>query len=121
MCLFYGIAIMKGVQAFLQIADGFVNPSHSEGLPRSVLEAAAAGLPIVASDVGGTREIIQDQKTGLLVPAHDFKALKKALKTLIENPALAQKLGQNAQNHIRDHFNWANIKASYVALFEKVV
>lgn len=118
---FMGVQSMHEVQAFLQIADGFVNPSHSEGLPRSVLEAAAAGLPIVASDVGGTLEIIQDQKTGLLVPAHDSQALKKTLKILIENPILVQKLGQNAKDHIRDHFSWDHIKASYVALFEKVV
>lgn len=81
---------------YLKAADLFVLPSVKEGLPLTILEAAAAGLPIVATRVGGIPEIITDRSSGLLVPSKDPEPLARAIDELLSNPELAQQLGQEA-------------------------
>lgn len=75
----------------------FVLPSHAEGLPMSVLEAMAAGCPVIASAVGGIPDLVQDGVNGLLIPAGDTRALAAAMRRLIEDSALARKLGVAAR------------------------
>ena len=67
--------------------------SRSEGFPVSVLEAMAAGLPVVATDVGGVAEAVEDGETGLLVPATDAEALARALERLLADGELRRRLG----------------------------
>jgi glycosyltransferase involved in cell wall biosynthesis len=74
-----------------------VLPSYREGLPKSLLEAAAAGLPMVATDVPGCREICRDGETGLLVPARTVEPLADALEKLAADPALRATLGGRAR------------------------
>lgn len=74
-----------------------VLPSYREGLPKSLLEAAAAGRPIVATDVPGCREICRDGETGLLVPARTVEPLAAALEKLAADPALRARLGAHAR------------------------
>ena len=74
-----------------------VLPSYREGLPKSLLEAAAAGRPMVATDVPGCREICRDRETGLLVPARTVEPLAAALETLATDPALRERLGTRAR------------------------
>ncbi|MDP2933120.1 MAG: glycosyltransferase family 4 protein [bacterium] len=81
---------------YLKAADLFVLPSVKEGLPYVILEAAAAGLPIVATKVGGIPEIITDRSNGLLVPPADPKSLARAIDELLSSPELAQKFGRKA-------------------------
>lgn len=81
---------------YLKAADLFVLPSVKEGLPYVILEAAAAGLPIVATKVGGMPEIITDRSNGLLIPPADPKSLARAIDELLSSQELAQKLGQKA-------------------------
>jgi glycosyltransferase involved in cell wall biosynthesis len=111
--LFLGTLNGEQVQAALNMADWFVNPSHSEGLPRSVLEAAATGLPIVATDVGGTKEIIENGKSGLIVPAHDAKALENALEQMISDDAFAKRMGEAAAKRAQKHFAWPTVIHAY--------
>jgi glycosyltransferase involved in cell wall biosynthesis len=75
-----------------------VLPSYREGLPKSLLEAAAAGRPMVATDVPGCREICRDGETGLLVPARSVGPLAAALETLATDPALRARLGARARD-----------------------
>lgn len=77
--------------------DIFLAPSRREALSLSILEACAAGLPIVAAWVGGIPEIIVDGENGLLFPSEDAGALERALRVLIENPARRDVLGRNAR------------------------
>lgn len=114
---FLGLISHKQLMECLQIANLLVNPSHSEGLPRSVLEAAAAGLPIVASDAGGTCEIVLPHQTGVLfTPAHSDE-LSQSVIHLLTHKTLAQKLGKAARHHVRQEFSWPRIVRSYEKAF----
>jgi glycosyltransferase involved in cell wall biosynthesis len=75
------------------IMDVFVLPSYREGLPLSAMEAQAVGIPVVTTDARGCREVIDPDRTGLLVPAHDPSALADALLTLLHNPDLRHRMG----------------------------
>jgi len=93
------------VPALLAAADALVLPSSIEGLPLVVLEAMAAGKPVVASSVGGTPEAVVDRETGLLVPPKDVEALVRAIDVLLGDPELARRLGEAGRRHVREHFD----------------
>jgi glycosyltransferase involved in cell wall biosynthesis len=101
--------------------DIFVHPSETEGLPNAVLEAAAAGLPIVATDAGGTREIVIDGTTGLLVPVGDGAALGAAIMKLVDDPDLRANLGSAARRHAEETFGMSRFVAETAALYERLV
>ena len=82
-----------------------VLPSHHEGLPYSLLEAAAASRPMVGSDVTGIDSVITDKENGLLVPVEDHGTLAEALTYLKENPELQQKMGSNARKMVERCFS----------------
>ncbi len=90
--------------SLLARATVFVLPSHAEGSPMSLLEAMAAGCPVVASDVGGIPDVIVDGFNGLLVPAGDAAALAHALQRLLADPALATEMGRAARATIASRF-----------------
>lgn len=93
------------VAPMLWQADLFVLPSLFEGLPVSVLEAMAAGVPVIATDVGGTREEIRSGETGVLVPPTDAEALANAICMLLANRGLMQRLAESAQVRVRQEFS----------------
>jgi glycosyltransferase involved in cell wall biosynthesis len=80
------------------LMDIFVLPTHRDCFPRSMVEAAAMARPIVASDITGCRVLVQNEKTGLLVPPKNPEALARAIERLLQNPALAKAMGANARN-----------------------
>jgi glycosyltransferase involved in cell wall biosynthesis len=85
------------VRPYLGLASVYLLPSHSEGSPLALLDAMAAGLPIVASAVGGLPEMLTHDATGLLVPPRDAGALAGAIERLLTTPADAVRLAQNAR------------------------
>lgn len=93
------------VPRLLAAMDLFVLPSHSEGVSLAVLEAMAAGLPVIVSRVGGLPEIVHDGDTGLLIPPRDVQALAAALKRLLADPDWARSLGQRGRDYVREHFS----------------
>lgn len=92
------------VAALLQAADALLLPSWSEALPTVVIEAGAAGRPVVASDVGGTREIVEDAVTGHLVPPGRADDFADRLVDLLGDRSAAQKMGRLAHERIADRF-----------------
>ncbi len=81
-----------------------VLPSYREGLPKSLLEAAACGRPIVATDVPGCREIVEHESNGFLVPLYDVKALADALEKLITDRDLGRRMGARSRELVETHF-----------------
>src|SRR5207302_9752259 len=86
-------------------AYGLVQPSHREGVPRAVMEAAAMGLPIIASDIPGCREVITHAVTGLLFAPRDSQALLGAMREVLYDPRAARSRAQAAQDVIRRRFD----------------
>jgi glycosyltransferase involved in cell wall biosynthesis len=93
------------VRPALAAADVFVQASDEEGLPGAVLEAMAMGLPVVATDVGGTREAVDDGVTGLLVPPRDASALATAVRRLLDDPELGARFGSFARKRAAEAFS----------------
>jgi len=92
--------------AILKIADIFVNPSHTEGLPTTVIEAAVCGKAIIASNVGGTAEIIEENVSGNLFQAKDIPGLANKLETLIKDGEKRKNFGERAKENVLRKFNW---------------
>lgn len=95
----------QNVGPFFRLADLFVLPSHSEGSPNVLLEAMAAGLPIVATAVGGVPETVEHESSALLIPARQPGALANAIARVLESPALAGTLAANASARVAAHFS----------------
>ena len=92
-------------------------PSYREGLPKSLLEAAASGRPMVATDVPGCREVVVDGVTGFLVPPQSPAALVVALRILIEDKALRQRFGKNARALCEKEFGIESVVAETLTLY----
>ncbi len=80
-------------------------PSYREGAPMALIEAAAMGRPVVATDVPGCRQVVVDGKTGILVPARDPRALAAALSSLLSDATLRQRMGRAARQHAEKYFS----------------
>ncbi len=90
---------------FLYIMDCFALTSRSEGMPQAVLESAIAGLPIVATRVGGLPELIEDGRTGILIEPNDSAVLTRALLTVLRAPDKARAMGRAARQRVESRFH----------------
>lgn len=93
------------VETILQGADIFVLPSHREGMPRSIIEAMMTGLPVVATDIRGSREEVINDETGLLVPVRNAGALAEALNRLVADGDLRQRMGAAGRARAHDLYD----------------
>ena len=107
------------VPALLAQAAVVVVPSRSEGLGLSALEAMAAGKPVVASAVGGLREVVIHEETGLLVPPEDPAALAAALKSLLSAPERARKMGEAGRARVETEFDVEVMREKTRAVWEE--
>ena len=107
----------EDVAARLAAADIFTLPSRSEAFPNAVLEAMAAGLPIVASAVGGICELLDDDRSGLLVPAGDADALAAGLQALMSDPERAARLGAAARVVAETRYSFDRMVTAFDALY----
>ena len=109
------------VERVLAAADVFALPSHREGLPRSVIEAMAMGLPVVASDIPACRELVRDGETGLLVPSGDAPALAAALGALAGDAERRARYGTRGREIAREAYDERRIVARELAVFERLM
>ena len=107
----------EDVPSVLASADLFVLPSRTEAFPNSVIEAMASGLPVVAAAVGGLVDLIDHNRTGLLVAPSDSEALTQALRFLIENPTHAGAIGQAARAEIKERYSFDRMVSAFADLY----
>jgi len=110
--------LVEDTAACYALMDVFVLPSHREGLPNAVLEAQAAGIPVVAARATGVVDAVVDGETGLLFPVGDAMALADAVARLLGDKALASKLGHAAKERIKREFRQEQI---WKALYQEYV
>ena len=109
------------VAAWLSACDVFSAPSESEGLSLSLMQAMAAGLPVIASEVGGMPEVVGNEGAGRLVPPGDVAALASELAALSEDESLRASLGRAAEARAREAFSHHAAAAETAALYDALV
>ncbi len=109
------------VVGILRAADILVQPSLREGLSLTILEGMACALPVVATDVGGNRELVSPGETGLLVPVRDVPALADAVRALASDAGLRRRMGERGRARAAERFSLARSTADYEALYAECV
>ena len=109
------------VPALLHCMDVFTLSSITEGISMTILEAMACGVPIVASDVGGNREIVQPPQCGLIVPVRDPQALATAYLELLRDPVQREQMSQTARKRVSEYFDLIVMVKEYHHLYEELL
>lgn len=116
------LGIRKDVPALMSAADGYLMSSAWEGLPMVLLEASAAALPIVASDVGGNREVVQDGRSGHLTAPGDPEALSQAMLRLMRMPAGQRAaMGEAGRRHVIESYELESVVDAWLALYRALL
>jgi glycosyltransferase involved in cell wall biosynthesis len=116
------LGLRDDVDQLLAEADIVVHPAiWSEACGLTIVEAMASGCPLIASRVGGIPELVEDQKTGVLVPPKDVPALTQALNLLVENPQYRLRLARNAQGWAAEHLDVNDCVQRHLDWFEQLV
>ncbi len=116
--VFCGELTGEGLDHLYRSACLFVNPSYSEGLPTAVMEAMAAGVPVIATDVGGTREIVESGVTGLLLPPKYIAFLRHSIGWMLANDIKARVMARRGRERVLDRYSWDKITDQYCKLLE---
>ena len=101
--------------------DLYVLASYREGFPRSAMEAAAMGLPVIATDIRGCRQVVDDGTTGVLVPERDPEALERAIEDLVADPDRRQAMGPAAREKALVEFDQDRVIALTLAVYERLL
>ena len=109
------------IPQILSISSGLVLPSLYEGLPLCVLEAMAAGKPVIATDAGGTKEVIVNDKTGFLVPYENSEKLSAAIEKLFNLPDQGKKMGEKAREVVNVDYSIRSVADQTAELFCNLV
>ena len=113
--------VQPHIPEILNALDIFVLPSRSEGMPNAVLEAMACGIPVIATAVGGTPEVIEDGKNGILVASEDEPHLIQALKELIQNHEKRLAFGREGRIRVLSKFSLKKMVSEYQVLYESLL
>lgn len=109
------------IPQFLKAATLFVLPSRWEGMPNVVLEAAAAGVPVVATETEGVRDIIEPGRTGTLVEIGNTDRLAEAIVTALRDRSLPLQMAETLQHEVAETFTWNSVVTQYDRLYESLV
>jgi glycosyltransferase involved in cell wall biosynthesis len=118
---FHGFVDRVGLAALHAQADLFVLASRAESCSMALLEAMAAGLPVIASRVGGSVELVENGSNGLLFKADDVAQLTAALRTLADDPAQRQRFAAANRTLVRERFSWRAVAIRYESIFEQAM
>ncbi len=112
----------KDIHTLLNQSHIMAFPSwYREGLPKSVIEAAAIGRPVVTTDSVGCRDTVIDGKTGFIIPIKDSEALASKLKTLFDNVALRKKMGENARKYAEEKFSIEDVVQTHISIYNSLL
>lgn len=103
---------------YYQTATLFAYPSRDEGMPNVVLEAMASGLPVVASNIAGNQDLVEENQTGFLIPPNSAEELSKSLRKIIPDAALREKMGTAGRKRVLKYFSWETTANSYIKTLE---
>jgi glycosyltransferase involved in cell wall biosynthesis len=103
--VFTGYLSQQDMQRHLQESDVFILPSFAEGVPVSLMEAMACGVPVLATHVGGVVELVEPGRTGLLVPPADSAALRDAIARYLDDFELRERVSRLGRDMVAKHFN----------------
>ena len=106
---------------YLACFDLLVHPAMKEGLGIAMLKAAAAGVPVLAFDIAGSREAVVHGKTGVLVPPGDVASLQKAVAVMIDEPGMRREFGQAGRQRMKDEFPVEIMVERHIKLYESVI
>jgi glycosyltransferase involved in cell wall biosynthesis len=115
------LGLSPDVTSFLANASIFTLISHWEGFPRTILEAMRAGLPVVATDVGGVSESVSDGVTGFCVPPKEVKTLQEKLALLVNDSELRQKMGKAGRKRYENEFTFDQMLKKTFSIYEDVL
>lgn len=116
--VFHGNASHEELPGLLQASDIFIRPSRSEGLGNAFLEAMAAGLPVIGTNVGGIPDFLTDGETGVFCLPDNPASIVMAVKRIAHDPALRDQLVRNGQALVRERYAWDGIAVSIRAMLE---
>jgi glycosyltransferase involved in cell wall biosynthesis len=119
--IFIGQVPHTEIAKYYSLADVFVLPSLSEGLPQVLLEASATGKPCVATSVNGTSDIIVHGKTGYLVERWNIEAYHDYVKVLLEDEQLSKKMGSMAVQFVKENFSWDVVMNKYEKIYREIM
>ena len=109
----------EDVPQLMTIANVITTPTfYREGLPRTLLEAAATGLPLIGTDMPGVREAIANGVNGILIPTRDSYALASAVEELADDPDKAQRYGNESLNRANNEFDYRRVVGEYLKMYE---
>lgn len=109
------------VEEYYQAADIFILPSHNEGMPNVVLEAMSCGLPCVATRISGTVDVIEHGQSGMLFERDDQESFLSAMRPLLADPALRQKIGRRASTYIESSLSSKKSAERYLGLYQTLL
>lgn len=119
-CQVHFLGQRKDAIEWMAAADVGVLPSREEGFNNALLEMMSVGLPVVATDVGGNRELLEDGRLGLLVPSENAKALAEALSRLLDQKDFRCSLAQRACNEVRKKYSLEQMVNAYISIYKSM-
>src|SRR5207248_1392934 len=115
------LGLRHDVERIYAAMDVYVLASHREGFPRSAMEAAAMALPVVATDIRGCRQVVDDGVTGRLVPSRDASALAKAISELAADPRMRKRMGEGGRAKAIREFDQQRVIDITLAVYDRLL
>jgi glycosyltransferase involved in cell wall biosynthesis len=114
------VGAVPSITPYLEQSHGLVLPSYSEGIPRTVMEAFAAGVPVIGTAIAGIKQLVDNESTGMLVPLGNTAALARAMERLCANPHYAEGMATRARQVVVERFSAGRMAAEYEGEYLKL-